>query len=291
LKISLGFFALFALLVTLIIALLYFFLLKNMSNAIASNHIDFDKAKVDLNTHIENAKTVPKSLTDELSKQIISAQELTRVLKQLSSPHLIHWDLSAELELNAETVYAISADFNWLKHIEKKTNKVRFFSVIYDAIIHPDDKYMFLGTDMTAKQNIVFFERLLDDCQKKCNDIYSYVDNRLIQENLYISNYTDSIQSLSKRIVFRDLLEIPYYSNKLFKLPIPSDIVLYENTRYKNQSEDTKSSYLVISIIPVKDSDKNDNILEQYDAIFTNSEQIGNIKEWFIEVGREINER
>jgi len=281
---------LLALIMTTVIFLLYFLLLTHMSKAIALNHIDFDKAKSSLDEHIEKAKEVPKSLTDELNKQISSAKELTSVLKDLSSPHLIHWDRSAELELNAETVYAISPDFNWLKHIEERTKKLRFYSVIYDAIKHPDDKYMYLATDMAAVQKIDSFKRLIVECQNKSNDINEFINKRLREDNLTYEHYVSSINSLSERIIFKNLLSINYYSSKRFTLPIPSDIVLYENTRYKNESQDVKSTYLVISIIPVKDSDKNNNILMQYDAIFKNSEQIDKVKEWFIEVWREIDE-
>jgi len=263
------------------------FLLRRICRTIASNHLEYDMLKTDLSAHISAAADVPNTLTTELQKQIDSAKQLSSLLKDLNSPHLIHWDRSAQLELNAEFVYAISNDFNWLRASISGDGKEQFYHIISDAVCHETDCYHFLATDTVAEQKMGYFSRVINELTSQNSEIRNYVKKRLTDTGKKMSDFEPSIATIKERILFKSLLSIDYYNKQLHKLPLPSDIVIYDKTRFDEQVDDQKSSYLVISMIPIKDSNNN-KFVDQYDTLFRNGVQVDRIRDWFLQTWNAI---
>lgn len=266
---------------------LYKILLKNLAVVITDNHLEMDIMKADIQSHLNLAKEVPSHLQNKLEKQIESAKQVSMILRDLKSPFLIHWDSSAELELNAKQVYSVSTDFAWLEQENKLERVENFYKIIFDAIVHPTDVYFFLAADKPAQQKIKDFLKTLKKVSDNDSSIGRYINKRITDLKLDVS-VKQAIQTLDKRVSFRSLLSIEYYKNKDTPLPLPSDIVLYEGTFWgKEKPDDVElENFIVVSTLPVK-KDNETKVQEQFDALFKDKEQVRRFKHWFEETWAE----
>lgn len=199
---------------------------------------------------IEIEETLNKKF-DELDRQTSVARDAAENLANAPLSNLISWHHSAELEKEANRVFAITIDLSWA------SNNKQLDVIFNDLIANEGDKYFYL---VTSSSDVV---------QKNLKRI----KDRLLKE---IANHPS--KDLANRLQIQMLADIEYdgvkiYKNKNFLLPIPNDIVIYKGNNIKPT--------VVISTKVVQTERDDNDLVNNYDVKFNDVDQVENIELWF----------
>ncbi|MDB5227812.1 MAG: hypothetical protein JWN78_2005 [Bacteroidota bacterium] len=169
--------------------------------------------------------------------------------------HLISWELSSELEVNAKNVLAITHNLNWAsQQIDK---------LIIDVQNHPSQSnyhcYILVDKDPSSNQN-------LDIMTKKISNVpgmEKHFEIRIISTAEY------------------EQIRIDPFVKEI--IPLHSDFVIYEKTTHPKITNGIEHTFLVISTsaVPppafISATSKKIN----YDVIIENASQVNTVYYWF----------
>ena len=211
-------------------------------------------------TVLEVFKVIEGNLNEKMA-ELDTQTSITKIASEnlANSPlsNLISWHHSAELEIQATRVYAISIDLSWVNN-DEQLNKI-----IEDLKKNLTDRYYYIVASSS------------NDVDRNILEI----TNRINREETSAPNLNIKSRFQIKRLCDLKIDGIQVFKDRSFLLPIPSDIVVYKC--------DTKST-VVISTDKIKTERKTEDYIKNYDVKFDNKHQVSNIELWFKKIWKEL---
>ncbi len=186
---------------------------------------------------------------NELQNQLNTAQLTTQNIANSPISNLISWYESGNLEIQANRVFAISINLNWLN--EKVLNHI-----FDDLENNLDDKYFYIVAEKSPKTvaKVNKIKKLIS--KKDSEKLELKIKDRFNLANLYDLKICDEL----------------VYGEGSYTLPIPYDTVIYKSEKFRTA---------VISTKEVPENITDEDLMKNYDVKFTDEEQVDRIEFWF----------
>lgn len=270
---SIFFFVLIGFVFTALISflLVIFRFSMNMRNA----QKDFHSFASILNDPVTLKISEVKRLTEESSK-------LLTAMSAKLEPYMVSWEQSARIEIDSEKVYSLTRDLAWLEQSKPDSELDVLGRIIEDALEHENKTYSYLLYKADDSDAIKIFERLTRFRRRylEANNKVKKIMNERIVIKALVSHEHGNLESKKINWDFEnDNISVNWLKKELVPLPLPGDMVLYQNVgQSANGIAEPESSVLVSSRGLINDGTGAE---DKFDYIYTEVEQTKAYWDWF----------